>query len=114
MAMSGIGHFIRLSLVSVAVRHYFNTRHNSQKFLWVLPAAVLSLLTMAYVTAPNIPGASENSSAAGLTEEPVRVSAEQVQGIVCHALRCLPLCNAFQCGFFCRTWRCDVGFDCTN
>jgi uncharacterized membrane protein len=78
-----------LSLVSVAVRHYFNTRHNSQKFLWVLPAAVLSLLTMAYVTAPNIPGASENSSAAGLTEEPVRVSAEQVQGIVAtHCVAC--------------------------
>jgi uncharacterized membrane protein len=78
-----------ISLVSVAVRHYFNTRHNSQKFLWALPAAVLMLLVMAYVTAPNIPGARVNSSAAGTTDESQRVSAEQAHGIVAtHCVSC--------------------------
>jgi uncharacterized membrane protein len=66
-----------LSLVSVAVRHYFNTRHNGQQFVWALPAAVLALLVMAYVTVPNIPGASVKSA----TGE-IPVTSDQAYAIV--------------------------------
>jgi uncharacterized membrane protein len=41
-----------LALISVAVRHYFNTRHQGQHFFWIMPMAVLSMMVMAYVTAP--------------------------------------------------------------
>ena len=43
---------LALALISVAVRHYFNTRHQSQAYVWALPFAVLALMVMAYVTAP--------------------------------------------------------------
>ncbi|MFT7179001.1 MAG: putative membrane protein [Oceanospirillaceae bacterium] len=73
-----------LSLVSVAVRHYFNTRHNGQQFVWALPAAVLALLVMAYVTVPHVPGAS-NESATG----EIPVSADQTYAIVAtHCASC--------------------------
>ena len=41
-----------IALLSVLVRHYFNTRHRSQKFAWALPAAALGLLCLAFVSAP--------------------------------------------------------------
>ncbi|SIS70550.1 urate hydroxylase PuuD [Neptunomonas antarctica] len=41
-----------LAVLSVGVRHYFNTRHKSQKYLWTLPAAALGMLALAFVTAP--------------------------------------------------------------
>ena len=43
---------VALAVISVAVRHYFNTRHNGQQFVWVMPAAALAMMVMAYVTAP--------------------------------------------------------------
>ena len=43
---------LALALMSVAVRHYFNTRHQSPAYVWALPFAVLALMVMAYVTAP--------------------------------------------------------------
>jgi len=43
---------LALAVISVAVRHYFNTRHNGQQFVWTMPAAVLAMMVMAYVTAP--------------------------------------------------------------
>ena len=73
-----------LSLVSVAVRHYFNTRHNGQQFVWALPAAVLALLVMAYVTVPHVPSASTESA----TGE-IPVSADQAYAIVAtHCASC--------------------------
>ena len=78
-----------LSLVSVAVRHYFNTRHNGQQFVWALPAAVLALLVMAYVTVPHIPGASAKSTAGEGTEVVVSVTPEQTHAIVAtHCVSC--------------------------
>ncbi|GGB81466.1 hypothetical protein GCM10011352_04010 [Marinobacterium zhoushanense] len=41
-----------LAALSVLVRHYFNTRHESQKFAWTLPAAALGMVTLAFVVAP--------------------------------------------------------------
>ena len=78
-----------LSIASVGVRHYFNTRHNNQQFLWALPAAVLALLVMAYVTVPNLPGASNKAASNG--EAQLTVTADQAFAVVtthcasCHA-----------------------------
>ena len=80
-----------LSIVSVAVRHYFNTRHNSQQFLWVLPGAVLALLVMAYVTVPSIPSANDKSVIGNATQKVSNVTADQAFAVVathcaaCHA-----------------------------
>ncbi|WP_443629576.1 urate hydroxylase PuuD [Candidatus Njordibacter sp. Uisw_056] len=80
-----------LSIVSVAVRHYFNTRHNSQQFLWVLPAAVLALLVMAYVTVPSIPSANDKSVVGNAAQKVSNVTADQAFAVVathcaaCHA-----------------------------
>lgn len=83
---------IGLSIASVGVRHYFNTRHNGQQFLWALPAAVLALLVMAYVTVPSVPGAkaahSHGAETAPITDP---VSAEEAFAVItshcasCHA-----------------------------
>ncbi|MDE1063136.1 MAG: urate hydroxylase PuuD [Pseudomonadales bacterium] len=76
-----------LSIISVAVRHYFNTRHNSQRFVWALPAAVLALLVMAYVTAPSYPSAKTSSASSAAAE--TSVSALQAQAIVAkHCVSC--------------------------
>lgn len=74
-----------IAMLSVLVRHYFNTRHQSQNWAWTLPAAALGMFALAYVTkpAPIVPAA--NSAA---VEE---VTLEQVTSIVvercasCHA-----------------------------
>ena len=44
-----------IALLAVLVRHYFNTRHQSQRFAWTLPAAALGMLCLAYVTGPPPP-----------------------------------------------------------
>jgi len=42
-----------LGALSVLARHYFNSRHNGNRFAWALPAAALGMICLAYVTAPN-------------------------------------------------------------
>ena len=42
-----------ISVLAVLVRHYFNTRHNSNRFAWALPAAAVGMICLAFVTAPN-------------------------------------------------------------
>ena len=80
-----------LSLISVAVRHYFNTRHLGQQFVWVLPAAVLALFVMAYVTAPKAPTASVKTPTGESVAKVTSVNASQAYAIVtthcasCHA-----------------------------
>ena len=41
-----------IAVVAVVVRHYFNTRHNSHKFAWALPAGALAMICLAFVTGP--------------------------------------------------------------
>ncbi len=41
-----------IAVIAVLVRHYFNTRQQSQKYAWTLPAAALGMLCLAYVTGP--------------------------------------------------------------
>lgn len=43
-----------LAIFSILVRHYFNTRHGSQKFAWTVPVAALGMITLAFVTSPNM------------------------------------------------------------
>ncbi|GLT16942.1 hypothetical protein GCM10007938_07190 [Vibrio zhanjiangensis] len=43
-----------LSAVSIILRHYFNTRHNSQKFVWALPVTALGMVALAFVSSPNM------------------------------------------------------------
>jgi uncharacterized membrane protein len=42
-----------VAVMAVLVRHYFNTRHNSNKFAWTIPVAALGMLCLAYVTGPS-------------------------------------------------------------
>ncbi|MBA1272329.1 urate hydroxylase PuuD [Stutzerimonas azotifigens] len=42
-----------ISVLAVLVRHYFNTRHNSQRFAWALPVAAVGMVCLAFVSAPN-------------------------------------------------------------
>lgn len=44
-----------IAIFAVLVRHYFNTRHDSNKFAWTLPAAALGMICLAYVTSPMRP-----------------------------------------------------------
>lgn len=41
-----------IAILAVLVRHYFNTRHASNRFAWTLPVAALGMICLAYVTAP--------------------------------------------------------------
>lgn len=41
-----------IAVAAVLVRHYFNTRHNSQKYAWTLPMGALAMICLAYVTGP--------------------------------------------------------------
>lgn len=47
-----------IAIVAVLIRHYFNTRHDSNKFAWTLPAGALGMVCLAFVTAPNYKAAS--------------------------------------------------------
>ncbi len=42
-----------ISILAVLVRHYFNTRHDSHKFVWTLPVAALGMIALAFVTSPS-------------------------------------------------------------
>ncbi|WP_286977875.1 urate hydroxylase PuuD [Pseudomonas sp.] len=41
-----------IAIAAVLIRHYFNTRHNSNKFAWALPAGALAMICLAFVTGP--------------------------------------------------------------
>src|SRR5476649_242934 len=58
-----------IAVLTVLVRHYFNTRHNSQKFAWTLPVAALGMICLAYVTGPSpMPTAPEVAKAPAAIE----------------------------------------------
>ncbi|MEM5527325.1 urate hydroxylase PuuD [Gammaproteobacteria bacterium AS21] len=42
-----------LAVLSIIVRHYFNTRHLNQKFVWAIPFAALAMICLAFVVAPS-------------------------------------------------------------
>nr|WP_153448412.1 urate hydroxylase PuuD [Vibrio algicola] len=51
-----------LSVFSILVRHYFNTRHGSQKYAWAVPVAVLGMISLAFVTSNSMPSMKSASS----------------------------------------------------
>jgi uncharacterized membrane protein len=59
----------------VLVRHYFNTRHDSNKFAWTLPAAALGMICLAYVTSPMRP-APNATPVAAQASQPAAVAAK--------------------------------------
>ncbi|WP_370279654.1 urate hydroxylase PuuD [Pontibacterium sp.] len=63
-----------LAVLSVLVRHYFNTRHSSQKFAWTIPAAAVGMVCLAFITSPTKPSAE-----AAAQQE---VTIQQVQEII--------------------------------
>ncbi|PSS56444.1 urate hydroxylase PuuD [Pseudomonas sp. BBP2017] len=53
-----------IAVAAVLVRHYFNTRHDSNKYAWTLPVGALSMICLAYVTGPApMPSAPEQAAA---------------------------------------------------
>ncbi len=72
-----------IAVLSVLVRHYFNTRHTTQKFAWTLPAAALGMLTLAFVTNP-----SSTSSTAAQGEAVTLTQVHQIiqqRCVACHS-----------------------------
>ncbi|GAL18992.1 conserved hypothetical membrane protein paralogue of Y20848 [Vibrio maritimus] len=66
-----------LSVFSILVRHYFNTRHGSQKFAWTIPAAALGMVTLAFVSSPYANRPSTPVAKAPVTQ--TQASTEEVQ-----------------------------------
>jgi uncharacterized membrane protein len=61
-----------IGTVAVLARHFFNTRHNTQKYAWALPAAALGMICLAYATAPERhPGAAAAKAAAPIQYQPL-------------------------------------------
>ena len=82
-----------LAVLSVLVRHYFNTRHGSQKYAWTVPTAALGLVCLAFVSSPqraDVNIADTDHSGAVLSEIQT-VDFDKVHGIieqrctVCHS-----------------------------
>lgn len=72
-----------IAALSIGVRHYFNTRHLSQQFVWTLPAAALGMLCLAFVSAPR-----QEMSAANTAVEFSQVQAVIAQRCAsCHAAK---------------------------
>ncbi|MDA7087913.1 urate hydroxylase PuuD [Pseudomonas sp. SA3-5] len=63
-----------IAIFAVLVRHYFNTRHSSNKFAWTLPVAALGMICLAYVTAPVRPAANAMPVATPASQPAVSVA----------------------------------------
>lgn len=58
-----------IAVAAVLVRHYFNTRHDSNRFAWTLPVGALAMICLAYVTGPKpMPTAPEVAKVPGAIE----------------------------------------------
>ena len=71
-----------LGALSVLVRHYFNTRHDSKRFAWALPAAAVGMICLAFVLSPNRQPVPQNL--APTTPEQASIS-EQQSGAANHS-----------------------------
>ena len=81
----GNGHawlvLLAISLISVAVRHYFNIRHIKQHAIWILPIAMLSMVMVMFLTAPKT---TSSASDAHIDDVDVMVVVNQ-RCTVCHS-----------------------------
>jgi uncharacterized membrane protein len=57
-----------LMLLSAAVRHWFNLRGQGHRNVWILPAATVGLLGLAFVASPRSVGTAATLPTPGLTE----------------------------------------------
>ncbi|WP_086981087.1 urate hydroxylase PuuD [Vibrio aphrogenes] len=64
-----------LAVFSILVRHYFNTRHGSQKFAWAVPVAVLGMISLAFVTSNKMPTFSEPAAPVAQQQEQASAAA---------------------------------------
>jgi len=112
-----------IAVLAVLVRHYFNTRHATQKYAWTLPAAALGMLCLAFVTDPSrstaerpaAPQTSASAEAGGASTTPADsgpapIRFAQVQAViterctVCHAAQpTSPMFSAAPAGFMLDT-----------
>lgn len=76
-----------VSLISVAVRHYFNIRHLDGKKIWILPVAFFAMVLLAMATAPPAPEP---------VNEAEKISYQGIKPVI--EQRCLP-CHAEQPNF---------------
>ncbi len=81
-----------IAVAAVLVRHYFNTRHDSNRFAWTLPVGALAMICLAYVTGPKAPPSApevapaQAASAQGPSFEKVH-SVIQERCSVCHSAK---------------------------
>lgn len=73
-----------IAVLSVLVRHYFNTRHANHKYAWTLPAAALGMIALAFVTNPNRGSEATNGQSAKITLSEVHEVIQQ-RCTSCHA-----------------------------
>ena len=65
-----------IAMLAVLVRHYFNTRHDSSKYVWTLPAAALGMICLAFVTGPSMKTVTpQQPKAAVITYAPLPATA---------------------------------------
>jgi uncharacterized membrane protein len=80
-----------LAVFSILVRHYFNTRHGSQKYAWTVPIAALGMIALAFVTSPYGSQSSTVTTASTTEAASAGVSFESVNTViqarcsVCHS-----------------------------
>ncbi len=75
---------VALFVVGVSVRHFFNLKNQEHRYWWILGAAALAMIALAFVTAPSPVGSSN-------LDGPVTMA--DVQGVITQ--RCTP-CHANQ------------------
>ncbi|OUS34094.1 hypothetical protein A9R01_08585 ['Osedax' symbiont bacterium Rs2_46_30_T18] len=75
-----------ISILGILVRHYFNTRHLSQKYAWTLPAAALGMISLAFVVAPqrSAPNPDTTAAAPAVSFSAIQPIIEQ-RCTVCHS-----------------------------
>ena len=74
---------VAVSLIGVAVRHYFNRRHVMRSLWWILPVAFLALAGVAWLTAPAAPGPGSGGDRAALEKRAMEIV--EVRCTTCHA-----------------------------
>jgi len=72
---------VMLSLIAVAVRHYFNVRHIMKSLWWILPAAFIAMAGAMWFTAPAQPAHTDKRVT---TREIVPIVEQRCSG--CHSL----------------------------
>jgi len=80
-----------LSVISVLVRHYFNVRHRSKHFIWILPLAFFAFAGVMWMTSPDNRALQSGSASAPSTDSPAPASSSQIVSLIqsrcssCHA-----------------------------